>query len=49
MASDEFVALLQARLAGVPVGLLICNAGILGVDSIAELNAAVIRQQVGGR
>lgn len=37
----------QAALAGVPVGLLIANAGILGVDSLAQLDIAAIRSQVG--
>ncbi|PRW05888.1 short-chain dehydrogenase isoform A [Chlorella sorokiniana] len=45
VASDSCVALLQAALAGVPVGLLIANAGILGVDSLAELDTAAIRSQ----
>lgn len=38
---------MQAALAGVPVGLLIANAGILGVDSLAQLDTAAIRSQVG--
>ncbi|KAI7836230.1 hypothetical protein COHA_009909 [Chlorella ohadii] len=46
VSSDGCVALLQAALAGVPVGLLIANAGILGVDSLAELDTAAIRSQL---
>jgi NAD(P)-dependent dehydrogenase (short-subunit alcohol dehydrogenase family) len=46
VGSDDCVALLRQRLAGVPVGLLICNAGVLSVDSVADLDIAVCREQV---
>lgn len=45
VASDSCVALLQQRLEGVPVGLVIANAGVLGVDSLADFDAAAIRSQ----
>jgi hypothetical protein len=46
VGSDSCVAVLQAAAAGVPVGWLICNAGVLSVDSVAELDTDVMRQQV---
>lgn len=46
VASDACVALVQAAVGGAPVGLVIANAGILGVDCLERLDVPAIRAQV---
>jgi NADP-dependent 3-hydroxy acid dehydrogenase YdfG len=46
VSDDACVPALRAALAGTRVGLLICNAGALSVDSVLELDTATMRRQV---
>lgn len=46
---DASVAAVRDAVHGIPVGLVIANAGILGVDTLQALDLPAVRQQVGGR